>query len=106
MSRLSLDNMTVEELEQAKLNAIARFDERIRQKSTEQDAYKRELEKWNNSISGQAANAWCRITNALIRKYKTMAEENPQECVNQLNKLQGILVGNNYLTEQELNEAL
>ena len=106
MSKLSLNDMSVEELEQAKLEAMARFDERIKEKLNEKEKFKMELQKAMEQPSYKASVAWCKITNALIRKYKTMAEENPEECVSQLTKLEGFLVGNGYLSEQELNEAL
>ena len=53
-----------------------------------------------------ATNLWCRITNALIAKYKIMAEENPQKAVIDLERLQGSLLADGFLTEEELDKAL
>ena len=53
-----------------------------------------------------AANLWCKITNALIAKYKPLSESNPEEAVKQLLMIQGALLAGGFLTEQELKEAL
>ena len=53
-----------------------------------------------------AANLWCRITNAIIAKYKPLSEENPEEAVKQLTRIEGALLSGGFLTEQELKEAL
>lgn len=57
-------------------------------------------------ISLKAANAWCRITNALIAKYKTMTEENPQKAFEQLIRIEGLLLAGQFITQEELDNAL
>ena len=54
----------------------------------------------------KAANAWCRITNALIRKYKPMTEQDPNKALKELTRIEGALLAGGFLTEQELKEAL
>ena len=54
----------------------------------------------------KAANAWCRITNALIRKYKQLTEEDPNRALRDLTRIEGALLAGGFLTEQELREAL
>lgn len=54
----------------------------------------------------KAANAWCRITNALIRKYKPMTEQDPNRALKELTRIEGALLAGGFLTEQELKEAL
>lgn len=53
-----------------------------------------------------AANLWCRITNALIAKYKPMAEQNPEKAFNELLMIQGALLAGEFLTKEELEKAL
>lgn len=53
-----------------------------------------------------ATNLWCKISNAIIAKYKHMSEENPEEAVRQLTRMEGSLLADGFLTEQELKEAL
>lgn len=68
---------------------------------------KKDLESiYLNTPIISATNLWCRITNALIAKYKTMSQENPQEAIKQLLMLQGALLAGNFLTQEELDEAL
>lgn len=59
-----------------------------------------------NSPELRATNLWCKITNALIAKYKTMSEENPNEVVKQLTRLEGALLAGKFLTEEELEKGL
>lgn len=54
----------------------------------------------------KATNAWCRITNALIRKYKPMTEQDPNKALKELTRIEGALLAGGFLTEQELKEAL
>ena len=54
----------------------------------------------------KATNAWCRITNALIRKYKQLTEEDPNRALKELTRIEGALLAGGFLTEQELKEAL
>lgn len=54
----------------------------------------------------KAANAWCRITNALIQKYKSMTEEDSNRALKELTRIEGALLAGGFLTEQELKEAL
>lgn len=53
-----------------------------------------------------ATNLWCRLTNALIAKYKPMAEENPNKAIIELTQIEGILLTGRYLTKGELDNAL
>lgn len=54
----------------------------------------------------KATNAWCRITNALIQKYKPMTEQDPNRALKELTRIEGALLAGAFLTEQELKEAL
>ena len=54
----------------------------------------------------KATNAWCRITNALIRKYKPMTEQDANKALKDLTRIEGALLAGGFLTEQELKEAL
>ena len=53
-----------------------------------------------------ATNLWCRLTNALIAKYKPMTEENPNKAVKELIQIEGALLTGGYLTKEELDKAL
>ncbi len=54
----------------------------------------------------EAATTWCRLTNALIRKYKPMSETNPEEAIKQMNQIIGGLMFNNFLSQKDLDMAL
>lgn len=54
----------------------------------------------------KATNAWCRITNALIRKFKPMAEQDSNKALKELTRIEGALLAGGFLTEQELKKAL
>lgn len=61
-------------------------------------------ETMNNQQS--ATELWCRVTNALINKYKPMAESDPEKVVCDLNTITDFLVTYGFLTKEELNKAL
>jgi hypothetical protein len=53
-----------------------------------------------------ATELWCRLTNALIAKYKTMTEENPSKAEIELLRLEGALIAGEFLTREELEKGL
>ena len=57
------------------------------------------------NVELSATELWCRITNALIRKYKPMSEENPKEAVKQLLRIEGALIAGEFLTLEEIESA-
>lgn len=80
---------------------LREFDEETKQIEKEL-----QMLKISESSQTKATNLWCRITNALIEKYKFMAEENSDEAVKQLTRLEGALLAGGFLTEQELEKGL
>ena len=70
-----------------------------------ESSLKRELEATVAPMLS-ATNLWCKITNALIAKYKNMSEENPNEAVKQLLMIQDSLLAGGFLTQKDLDEAL
>lgn len=58
------------------------------------------------SMQCYAAEAWCRLTNALIDKYKHLAEEEPKRAIKEITQIEGCLITGGYLTQKELDEAL
>ena len=53
-----------------------------------------------------AAEAWCRLTNALIRKYKPMSETDPDKTIKEITQIEGCLLTGGFLTKEQLKEAL
>ena len=53
-----------------------------------------------------ATELWCRLTNALIEKYKVMAEENPSGAIQELLRIEGALIAGGFLTKEDLARAL
>lgn len=53
-----------------------------------------------------AAKLWCRLTNALIAKYKPMAEKSPEKAIQELYRIEGILVANGFLLSEDLEKAV
>lgn len=49
-----------------------------------------------------ATQSWCNLTNALIRKYKTMAETNPEQAIKELQIISNYLVSAGCLSETDL----
>ena len=58
------------------------------------------------SMQCSATEAWCRLTNALIDKYKHLAEENPEKAIKEITQIEGCLITGGYLTQKQLEEAL
>ena len=58
----------------------------------------------SENSQSKATNSWCRITNALIRKYKPMTEEDPNRALKELTRIEGALLAGGFLTENELQE--
>ena len=63
-------------------------------------------ERINKMKSYTATEMWCRITNALISKYKEMSEEDPKGAVEDLLRLEGALLAGGFLTKEELEKGL
>lgn len=53
-----------------------------------------------------ATESWCRVTNALIKKYKTMTDENPDKATIELLRLEGALIAGGFLSREELERGL
>ena len=53
-----------------------------------------------------ATELWCRMTNALIKKYKTMADENSDKATIELLRLEGALIAGGFLSREELEKGL
>ena len=53
-----------------------------------------------------ATIVWCRVTNALIKKYKTMTDEDSIKALTELLRLEGVLISGGFLTRKELEEAV
>ena len=53
-----------------------------------------------------AAEAWCRLTNALIAKYKPLAEIKPNQTIKEVKKIEDFLVSHGYLSSKDLEKAL
>lgn len=93
--------------------------EEIRTQIRETDTRKNELLNRESSLKKEletihtmeqpmmvATNLWCKISNAIIAKYKSMSEENPQEAVKQLTRMEGALLSGGFLTDEDLERAL
>ena len=78
---------------------LAKFDEETKH-------LQQRLENTLRSENPQskATNSWCRITNALIRKYKPMTEEDANRALKELTRIEGALLAGGFLTENELQE--
>ena len=59
-----------------------------------------------NSPELKATNLWCKITNALIAKYKSMSDTEPEKAIKELTRIEGALLSGKFLTEEELEKAL
>ena len=53
-----------------------------------------------------ATESWCRVTNALIKKYKTMTDEDPNKATIELLRLEGALIAGGFLSREELERGL
>ena len=86
---------------QSQQRTLQDFDDETKNMEKELEMYTR----MENPVV-KSAQAWCRITNALIRKYKPMTEQDPNKALKELTRIEGALLAGGFLTEQELKEAL
>ena len=70
----------------------------------ETEEIRKNLELTQASLNplNQATELWCKITNALIKKYKTMTDEDSAKAYKQLLRLEGALLAGGFLTKDEL----
>ncbi len=54
----------------------------------------------------KSTTMWCKLSNAIIAKYKPLSEEDPTKAYKELLKLQGVLLANGLFTEEELDKGL
>lgn len=98
----------IESRERLRQNLLESQEKQLKQFDEETKHLQQRLEntlRFENPQS-KAANAWCRITNALIRKYKHLTEQDPNRALKELTRIEGALLAGGFLTEQELKEAL
>ena len=53
-----------------------------------------------------AAEAWCRLTNALNARYKSMTEQDPNQTIKEVHIIENFLISNGLLTKEDLEKAL
>ena len=53
-----------------------------------------------------AAKAWCRLTNALNARYKSMTEHEPNQVINEVSMIENFLISQGFLTNEDLERAL
>ena len=53
-----------------------------------------------------AAESWCRLTNALNARYKSMTEHDPGQVINEVSMIENFLISNGLLTKEDLEKAL
>ena len=53
-----------------------------------------------------AAEAWCRLTNALNARYKSMTEHDPGQVIKEVYLIENFLITHGLLTNVDLEEAL
>ena len=53
-----------------------------------------------------AAEAWCRLTNALNARYKSMTEQEPNQVINEVSMIENFLISQGFLTKEDLERAL
>ena len=98
----------IESRERLRQNLLESQEKQLKQFDEETKHLQQRLEntlRFENPQS-KAANAWCRITNALIRKYKFMTEQDPNKALKESTRIEAALLAGGFLTEQELKEAL
>lgn len=98
----------IENREKLRQNLLESQEKQLKQFDEETKHLQQRLENTLRTENPQskATSAWCRITNALIRKYKLMTEEDPNKALKDLTRIEGALLAGGFLTEQELKEAL
>lgn len=62
------------------------------------------IQSCNSQI--KTIESYCRITNALIKKYKEMTEKDSNRALKELTRIEGFLLADGFLTEQELREGV
>lgn len=49
---------------------------------------------------------WCKLSNAIIRKYKPLSEKDPIKAYKELLRLEGVLLASGLFTQEELYKGL
>ena len=98
----------IESREKLRQNLLESQEKQLKQFDEETKHLQQRLENTLKSENPQlkATNAWCRITNALIQKYKPMTQQDTNRALKELTRIEGALLAGGFLTEQELKEAL
>ena len=98
----------IESREKLRQNLLESQEKQLKQFDEETKHLQQRLENTLKSENPQlkATNVWCRITNALIQKYKPMTEQDANRALKELTRIEGALLAGGFLTEQELKEAL
>lgn len=99
------------DLEQRKLlrNKIIRNQEKVlKEFDDETNKLETRLEKVRiaQSASVQSTTMWCKLSNAIIRKYKPLSEKDPTKAYKELLRLEGVLLANGLFTQEELEKAI
>lgn len=95
-----------------KVELIAKLKDLKKEQQHSIDYYAEEINRIQHELDSlplsdcSAANAWCRLTNALIRKYKTTAEISPVQAIKEITQIEGCLLTGGFLTKEELEDAL
>ena len=98
----------IEHRERLRQNLLESQEKQLKQFDEETKHLQQRLENTIRSENSQlkAAEAYCRITNALIKKYKEMTEKDPNRALKELTRIEGSLLADRFLTEQELERGL
>lgn len=99
------------DLEQRKLlrNKIIRNQEKVlKEFDDETNKLETRLEKVRiaQSASVQSTTMWCKLSNAIIRKYKPLSEKDSTKAYKELLRLEGVLLANGLFTQEELEKAI
>lgn len=101
----------VKDLEQRKLlrdRIIKNQEKALKEFDADTTKIETRLEKVRLAESAlvKSTTMWCKISNAIIAKYKPLSEEDPTKAYKELLKLQGVLLANGLFTEEELDKGL
>lgn len=99
------------DLEQRKLlrdKIIKNQEKALKEFDAETSKLETRLEKVRIAESApvKSTTLWCKLSNAIIRKYKPLCEEDPTKAYKELLKLEGVLLASGLFTQEELNRGI
>lgn len=108
MNKAQRLNKDLEERKLLRDKIVKNQEKSLKEFDTETAKIQTRLEKVLNAQAApvNAVAMWCKLSNAIIAKYKPLTEEDPIRAYKELLKLEGVLLASGLLTQEELDKGI